>query len=118
MMSAPTARDAVSNESRLETGKRYDNSTPVRYEQREITLEMHIIAPDFGTFLSRYRDFIRTINTPDGILLTYVIYDQPLRFNLRYKSCTQFGVYSGTLAKFAVRFIEPKPNLGEIANDE
>lgn len=114
LLSMPSVKERISNASRLENGKRIVDA-PVQFDSREITLAMHIIAPNFNTFLTNYRDFVRKIAlTQEPILLTYVIYGVALRFRLRYKSCTQFGVYDGTLAKFAVRFDEEKPNLGEI----
>jgi len=55
----------------------------------------------------------------EGILLYYCPYTRgnpqsadSLKFRLQYLSCTQFAAYDGTLAKFAVRFLERYPTLG------
>lgn len=114
LLAPPAAKERISNESRLEDGKRIDNTTQVRYQAREITLEMHMIAPDFSTFLTNYRAFFAALNaSPKGIVMQYRPYGTRLYYNLKYLSCTQFAAYNGQLAKFAVRFIEPTPNGGQ-----
>lgn len=118
LLAPPAAKERVSNTSRLENGKRIDNTTPMRYESRELTLEMHLIANDFPTLLANYRNFLEAItSSPEGIkLFFYNIYgltsSNKLQFNLKYLSCTPFAVYGGTLAKFAIRFVEENPNFG------
>ena len=115
LLAPPPVKKRVSNASRLEKGKRIDVNAPVQYDSRELTLEMHIIADSFSDYLSKYRSFIETISSdPYGIRLTFIIYGQTMIFFLRYLSCTQFSVYNGTLGKFAVRFVEEKPNLGQL----
>ena len=116
LLAPPAAKPRVENSSRLENGKRVDIRIPTRYEPREITLEMHLIAPNFNTFLTNYRGFFDAITaSPEGIILTVGIYNKNIQYRLQYLSCTQFGVYNGTLGKFAVRFIEREPsNFGAI----
>lgn len=112
LLAPPAAKQRVSNASRLEDGKRTDVSAPVRYEARDLTIEMHLIAPDFETFTARYQSFFNTIAKAKKIYLQFYIYDQWIKFNLKYLSCTQFGVYKGELGKFAVRFEESVPQMG------
>ena len=107
------AKERVSNESRLEDGKRTDIMTPTRFAARTISLEMHLIASDFGDLLAKERAFLAALtNSPEGIILLFEIYGQTLQYRLQYISCTQFAVYGGTLAKYAVRFEERVPNNG------
>jgi len=113
LLAPPATKQRVSNTSRLEDGKRTDITTPVRYEARELTLEMHIVAPTFDAFLTKYRSFINTISKAKTIYFQYNNYGKWMRFNFKYLSCQQFGVYNGTLGKFAVRFEESNPKLGE-----
>lgn len=116
LLAWPEVKERISNESRLEDGKRIDNTAPVHYQSRTITLEMHIIASSFDDFLTKERAFMHFLSDdPKGIRLElYGVYgltfDNRLVFNLKYLSCTQYGVYNGTLGKFAVRFIEPSTN--------
>lgn len=113
LLAPPAAKDRVSNESRLEDGKRVDIQAPTHFQARELTLEMHLIANTFEEFLARWRAFLAAITaTGQGIKLRYTIYGQQIEFNLQYLSATQFGVYNGQLGKFAVRFIERSPNNG------
>ncbi len=120
LLTPPPAKERVSNESRLEPGKRVNTRTPMQFASREVTLPMHLIAPDYATFLSRYRAFMTAITqSAEGIILYYCPYTRSspqntnsLKFRLQYLSCTQFAAYDGTLAKFAVRFIERYPSLG------
>lgn len=114
LLAPPAAKERVSNSSRLEHGKRVDIRIPTRYEARELTLEMHLIAADYATFLTNYRAFFAAlVSSPEGIILTFSIYGQQVKYRLQYLSCTQFAAYDGKLAKFAVRFIERDPsNLG------
>lgn len=113
LLAPPAAKDRVSNESRLEDGKRVDIQAPTHFQARELTLEMHLIANTFEEFLTRWRAFLAAITaTGQGIKLRYTIYGQQIEFNLQYLSATQFGVYNGQLGKFAVRFIERSPNNG------
>jgi hypothetical protein len=108
-------KERITNESRLEDGKRVDEFTPTKFAARTITLEMHLIAPDFATFLAHERAFIAALTASPLITLTFAIYGSTMRFRLRYLSCTQFAVYNGTLGKFAVRFEEPIPNNGQLS---
>lgn len=116
LLAPPAAKERVSNESRLENGKRVDIQAPTHFQAREITLEMHLIANTFEEFLSRWRAFLAAITaTGQGIKLRYTIYGQQMEFNLQYLSATQFGVYNGQLGKFAVRFIERSPSNGVVS---
>lgn len=115
LLAPPALKERVSNESRLENGKRIDTTADTFYQSRELTLEMHLIAPDFDTLVANERAFFAALNAnPQGIILAFTIYGQPIRYRLQFLSCTQFAVYNGTLAKFAVRFIERNPQNGQV----
>lgn len=111
LLSPPAVKARVENSSRLEKGKRII-PTETFYDSREVTLEMHLHAPDYATFLSRYRAFLAAITGQQGFAMQYKPYGQTLYFNMMYLSCTQFAAYNGTLAKFSLRLVEPQPNLG------
>ena len=113
LLAPPAMKERISNESRLEDGKRIDTCAETHFQARELTLEMHLIADTFGQFLSRWRAFLAAIAVANGITMTVTAYGQTLTYNLHYLSCTQFGQYNGTLGKFAVRFAEAKPNNGQ-----
>lgn len=113
LLAPPAAKDRVSNESRLEDGRRIDTEAQTRFQAREMTLEMHLIASTYEQFLSRRRAFLQALTASGrGVRIMFVYDGQQTQFDVRYLSFTQFAVYGGTLGKFAVRFIEPKPNNG------
>ena len=115
LLAPPAAKERVSNESRLENGKRIDIYADTHFQDRELTLEMHLIADTFEQYIARWRAFLSAITaTGQGIRLTYTIYGQAIQFDLQYLSCTQFAVYNGTLGKFAVRFVERSPRNGQL----
>jgi hypothetical protein len=114
LLSPPAAKERISNESRLEDGKRIDVYTDTHFQARELTLEMHLIADTFEQYMARWRAFLAAITARgQGIRLSYTIYGQTMTYNLQYLSCTQFAVYNGTLGKFAVRFVEANPSNGQ-----
>ena len=113
LLSPPAAKERISNESRIEDGKRIDIYTPTRFQSRELTLEMHLIADNFQQFLTRWRAFLAALTaSPQGIIMTVVAYGQTLQYTLQFLSCTQFAQYNGQLGKFAVRFSEQLPTNG------
>lgn len=113
LLSPPAAKERISNESRLEDGKRIDIYTPTRFQSRELTLEMHLIADNFQQFLTRWRAFLAALTaSPQGIIMTVVAYGKTLQYTLQFLSCTQFAQYNGQLGKFAVRFSEQLPTNG------
>lgn len=112
LLAPPPVKERISNKSRLEDGERIDTTAPVYYDSRDITLEMHLIAPDFTTFVNRYQSFFNVISKAKDIFLQFHIYNRWLRFHFTYVSCTQFGAYQGTLGKFALRLHEANPSMG------
>lgn len=110
---APCAvKERITNESRLEKGKRVDDTADTQYQSRDITVEMHIIANDFASLQSYKQALIDALSHKEGIMMIVHAYGSNLYYNLRYVSCTQFAQYGGTLAKLAIRFTEPQPNDG------
>lgn len=118
LLAPPAAKQRISNESRLENGKRVDTHTPTRFASRELNLEMHMIAATFHELVASYRAFFQMLTySPEGIILEFSdIYglsgSSKLVYRLQYLSCTPFAVYNGTLAKFVVRFEERNPTWG------
>jgi hypothetical protein len=108
-----SVKERITNESRLEKGKRIDTTVDTQFQSRDITLEMHIIADDFTTLCSYKKSLIETLSNKEGIMMIVAAYGKTLYFNLHYVSCTQFAQYCGTLAKLAIRFTEAQPKNGE-----
>jgi hypothetical protein len=106
LMAFPPVKGRVSNESRLEHGKRVSNALP-RKASRDITLEMHMIAPNFSAFLTKYNSFVNVL--ANGEIRLKTSFQPNVVYHLYYISCTQFSQLNG-LAKFSLRLEEPNPN--------
>lgn len=110
LLAPPAAKERISNESRLENGKRIDIYTATRFQSREVTIEMHLIADNFQQFMTRWQAFLAALTaSPQGIRMTVTAYGQTLQYTLQYLSCVQFAQYNGQLGKFAVRFSQQDP---------
>jgi hypothetical protein len=113
---APCAvKERITNESRLEKGKRIDTTAETQYQSRDLTLEMHIIASNLATLQQYKTNLINDLSNKEGVMFVVSAYGKILRYTLFYVSCTQFAQYGGTLAKLAIRFTEPQPNDGALA---
>ena len=118
LMTPAPNKDAIENKSRLQHGKRViRNTTFVRKDEREVSLEMHLTAPDKTTFWSRYSEFCNDI-LDNGFFdikhrdITYsdngVTKNQV--FRMTYISCEEFSEFMQQLAKYTLTLNEPDPS--------
>lgn len=108
LLPAP-AKSPIQSESRLEHGTRTIIPTgSVKFDKRDITLEIGITAPNRAAFLQRYDLLIQEFLTGWLNIKTSLIPDKI--FRCRYVSCTQFTNYNGRIAKFILKLEEPNPN--------
>lgn len=122
LMTPAQVKDYVSNESRLEHGKRVVVDSP-KYDSRDITLEMHLIAKSKETFLENYANFCNDV-LAKGVLHISTTYQTDVTYHCLYVSCTQFSQYQFGLAKFSLKLTEPNPanrtdtstNIKEVEN--
>lgn len=105
-------KERITNESRLEKGKRIDTTVEKQYQPRDLTLEMHIIASNLTTLQQYKTNLINDLSNKEGVRFIVNAYGKTFYYTLFYVSCTQFAQYGGTLAKLAIRFTEPQPNDG------
>lgn len=106
LMQPVALKSRVSNESRLEHGKRYINTTLMK-ESREFTLEMHMTSSSWQDYLTKYAAWNALLM--GGTLNIVTSWQSGVTYKCLYVSCAQFAEYSG-LAKFALRLIEPNTN--------
>lgn len=105
----PPAKSPIQSESRLEHGTRTIIPTgSVKFDKRDITLEIGITAPNRAAFLQRYDSLIQEFLTGWLNMTTSLIPGKI--FRCRYVSCTQFTNYNGRIAKFILKLEEPDPN--------
>lgn len=106
LMQPVSLKERVSNESRLEHGKRYIN-TMLKKDSREFTLEMHMTSKSWSDYLTKYAAWNNLLM--GGELNIRTSWQSGVVYKCLYVSCAQFAEYAG-LAKFALRLIEPNPN--------
>ena len=102
-------KDVVENRSRLQHGKRViRKASYTRKDERTVSLEMHVTAPDKATFWQLYQAFCDEILDNGFFDIRHA--DIPgLVFRLTYVSCEQFSEFSRQLAKFTLTLNEPDP---------
>ena len=122
LMTPAPNKSVIENKSRLQDGKRIVRTRKyIRKDERELSLEMHLSAPDSVTFWERYRLFCTEILDQGLFEVKHAdIKDgsganaKPLIFRLTYLDCQQFSEFQQQLAKFTLRVNEPDPtNRGE-----
>lgn len=114
LMTPPSMKESIVNESRLEHGKRRVNLL-VRMDERELTLPMHIVANSATEWYTKYSAFVAYLTSAE-ILEIVTSFQSGVAYKCIYQSCTQYSQFydpgdnrSG-MAKFALKLIEPNPN--------
>lgn len=107
LITPPALKDRVTNESRLEHGRRVINDNPKKMA-REVTLDMHMTAASSTEFLTRYAQFCNVLE--NGQLNITTTYQPNVTYKMLYLSCTQYSEFHRQLAKFSLRLLEPNTN--------
>ena len=108
LMTPPSMKPSIVNESRLEHGKRRINRILAK-EERELTLPFHLVAKSRTEYLDRYERFVSMLTSEEYITIE-TSYQSNTIYKCIYQSCTQFSQYIDGLAKFVLRLIEPDPS--------
>ena len=109
LMNFPPMKEWITNESRLEDGKRYAG-TPFLAE-RPLTLVLHMIAKTKTEFLHNHTNFVSEVLST-GVLNIRTKWQITTMYKCKYISCTQFSQYhdeNGGIAKFSLHLVEPNP---------
>lgn len=118
LMTPAPNKQPVENKSRLEHGKRVIKDTKyVKKDERDVSLEMHIIARDKTDFWDKYDRFCSEV-LDYGFIDLRCAYRPTKVFRMTYESCTQFQEFMEELAKFTLRLNEPDPSNREIEEEE
>ncbi len=106
----PAANKAVvENKSRIQNGKQIiRDSSYVKKDERDVSLEMHITARTKAAFWDNYNRFISEV-LDYGFMDIKSTYRQDLVFRMTYISCTQFSEFIQEMAKFTLKLNEPDP---------
>lgn len=107
LMTPPANKAFIENESRLQHGKRVVVANPVT-DQRNLTLQINLTAPDERRFFERYNAFCRELAT--GRLDIRTAYQPEVVYKTIYISCGQFSQFMRGIGKFSLKLNEPNPN--------
>ena len=106
LMTPPSMKDDITNNSRLEDGTRHWAEFP-KVAQRELTLPMHLVARNKNEYLRKYASFCEELRK--GKIDIETCYEQNVVHHCIYQSCTQFTQFIGGIAKMSLKLVEPNP---------
>lgn len=106
LMTPPSNKAFIENQSRLQHGKRVITADS-RLDQKNLTLQVHLTAPDERAFMERYSSFCKELET--GILNIQTKYQPDIVYKTIYVSCSQFSQFMRGIGKFSLKLNEPNP---------
>lgn len=106
LMTPAAMKERVSNESRLEHGRRVLNIAP-RLMQRDLTLTFNLVAESEAQFFARYISFCEELKK--GELNIKTSFQPDVTYKCLYVSCTQFSEFMRGIGSFVLKLIEPNP---------
>ena len=107
LMTPPSNKAFIENKSRLEDGKRVVAANP-RVEERSLSLQLNLTAPDEVTFIKRYQAFCDEV-LAKGVFTLRTKYQTEVQYTLVYVSCSQFSQFLRGIGKFSLKLNEPNP---------
>ena len=107
LMAPAPNKELIENKSRLEHGKRIVTANPKK-DERNLTLQINLTAPDKDTFFARYDSFCDELDT--GVLNIKTKHQSNVVYKTIYLSCSQFSQFMQGIGKFVLKLNEPNPN--------
>ena len=107
LMTPAPNKEFIENKSRMEHGKRVITADPKK-DERDLTLQINLTAPDKDTFFARYDSFCNELDK--GILEIKTKYQPNIVYRTIYISCNQFSQFMQGIEKFVLKLNEPNPN--------
>lgn len=107
LMTPASNKELIENKSRLEHGRRVLISNP-KLDERNLTLQINLTAPDVDVFFARYYSFCVELST--GVLDIKTKYQPTVLYRTIYQSCGQFSQFMQGIGKFSLKLNEPNPN--------
>lgn len=108
-------KERVSNESRLEHGRRTDNSAP-RTAARELNLEIQMTARNPEQFYARHEAFCAELQK--GAIDLYLSDRPTVVYHLDYNSCTQYTQFRRGMATLSLKVTETNPKGRTVHDNE
>ncbi len=106
LLAPVSLKERVSNESRLEHGRRTDNSNP-KVAARELNLEIQMIADSEAQFYARHEAFCAELEK--GVIDMYLSDRPTVVYHFDYNSCTQYTQFRRSMATLSLKVTEPNP---------
>ena len=106
LLAPVSLKERVSNESRLEHGRRTDNSNP-KVAARELNLEIQMIADNEAQFYARHEAFCEELQK--GAIDLYTSDRPDVIYHLIYRSCPQYTQFRRGIATLSLKVTEPNP---------
>lgn len=103
----PSKKERVVNNSRLQHGTRYIGDVE-RWDEREITLPIHIVAGSEEDLNRKYDRFVREVLEPGKLDIRHGL-NPDITYKCLYEGCSSYFEACG-IAKFQLRLVEPNPN--------
>lgn len=107
LMTPPSNKTFIENESRLEHGKCVIAADP-KLDSRNLTLQINLTASDEEQFFERYNSFCEVLAA--GKLEIETKYQPGVVYKTIYQSCSQFSQFMRGIGKFTLKLSEPNPN--------
>lgn len=108
ILTPPPMKAVIESKYRKRHGKNVVNKTP-RYDERDVTLAIHINARTKDEFFSKYAKFCDEILST-GELKIKTSYQPDVLYRFNYVSCTQFSEFNLEYAAFSLKLNEPDPS--------
>lgn len=106
LMTPAPNKELIENSSRLNHGKSVITNG-VKKDERNLTLQLNLTAPDKDTFFERYESFCKELD--GGVLEIRTKYQPAILYRTIYLSCNQFNQFMQGIGKFVLRLNEPNP---------
>ena len=106
LLTPPSMKDFIENESRMENGKRVIIKYP-KLASRDVTLEFNMTAKSKDAFFANYISFCEELST--GVLEIETIHQPGIVYHMSYLACNQFSEFMYGIAKFTLKLNEPNP---------
>lgn len=108
-------KERVTNESRLEHGKRTDNSN-LKVAQRELNLEIQMTADNETQFYARHEAFCAELEK--GVIDMYMSDRPTVVYHFDYNSCPQYTQFRRGIATLSLKVTETNPKNRTAHEDE
>lgn len=115
LLSPCSMKERVSNESRLEHGKRTDNSNP-KVAARELNLEIQMTADNETQFYARHEAFCAELEK--GRIDLYLSDRPTVVYHFDYNSCPQYTQFRRGIATLSLKLTETNPKDRTAHDDE